>query len=307
MSATDRLLVQRARGQSGLLHERDLVALTGRTDALRRRLRSDLWQEVLPGVLAPAVLDVDRGLLEAGSMLWAPAGLLSHYCAARRDGIWVPDDERVWLAVPFEDGHRSRPGVEVIRTRHPVERWETDGFVRWTPAPRTLVDLAQVLDERTLAAVLLSAVRRKKTTAAAVSAAAEPLAGRAGLAMLARVVGLWAPERESLLEDGLFADVVSVADGEVVERQYVVGNRSGVTLGRADVGIPELRLAFEADGLFFHSTDAQIAADQRRDRQFLGTGWQTARFREGALDDRTLVRADVKAIIEVRRRQLRAA
>jgi very-short-patch-repair endonuclease len=302
----DRKLLLHARAQSGLLRESDLVSISRRANELRRRLRSGLWQEVLPGVVGPIVLDVDRALLEAAAMLWAEAGWLSHHCAARREGIWVPDDDRVRLGVPFKDGHRSRPEVGVVRTRH-VPELRTDGIFRWSPPARTIVDLAQLLDERTLSAVLLSAVRKEKVTAAEVATAAEPLAGRRGLARLTRVVSLWTPERESLLEDQLHADVLSVAPGFEVRRQFVVRNRTGADLGRADVVIEELRLAFEADGLLFHSTDAQIAADQRRDRQFMTAGWQTARFREAALGDRTGVRRDLAGIIDERGRQLRVA
>lgn len=280
--------------------------MSKRPDELRRRLRSGLWREVLPGVIAPIVLEVDRDLIEAAAMLWAPTGWLSHHGAARREGIWVPEDDRVWLGVPFKSGQRSRSEIAVVRTRQ-VPPLCTDGFFRWTKPPRTIVDLAQLLDERTLSAVLLSAVRKKKATAAEVSDAAKPLNGRHQLGRLFQVIALWSPERESLLEDELYADVLSVAGGLDVQRQVVVRSRAGGYLGRADVGIEELRLAFEADGLLFHSTDAQIAADQRRDRQFMSASWQTARFREAALGDRTSVRRDIAAIIDARRRQLNVA
>ena len=302
----ERRLLLHARTQSGLLHERDLVRISPRADEYLRRLRSGLWHEVLPGVLAPLLLDADRDIIEAAAMLWARAGWLSHHSAARREGLWVPDDDRVRIGVPFKDGHRSRPELAVVRSRHAPEL-RTDGFFRWSPPARTVVDLAQLLDERALSAVLLSAVRTGKATAAEVAATAEPLACRRGIARLTRVVSLWTPERESLLEDQLHADVLSVAQGHVVTRQFVVRDQSGRQLGRTDVAIEELRLAFEADGLLFHSTDAQIASDQLRDRRFMGAGWQTARFREAALGDRTVVRRDLAAIIAVRRRQLFAA
>jgi very-short-patch-repair endonuclease len=305
-AAVERALAELARGQGGVLHERDLVAATGRSNELRRRLRSALWQEVLPRVIAPGLLPVDRALTEAAAMLWAPNAWLSHHNAARREDIWVPEADNVRLGAAFDSPYRSRPGVDVIRTRH-VPPLRTDGVLRWTEPARTIVDLAQFLEERALSAVLLSAVRKKKATASEVAAVAVPLAGRAGLAMLSRVVGLWTPERESLLEDSLHADVSTVAIGMEVRRQVIVRNRAGTYLGRADVAIEELRLAFEADGLLFHSTDEQIAADQRRDRQFLSATWQTARFREGVFEDRAVVRRDIAGIIDARRRQLRVA
>lgn len=304
--AVERNVVAHARARAGLIKVEDLVALTGNRKERVRRLRSGAWQEILPGVLGPAVLDRELPLVECAALLWIPTGALSHFSAARLDGIWVPDDPRAWVAAPFEDGHRSRPGVEVVRTRHMPVALRFDGQLRWIPAARTVVDLAQCLGERELSAVLLSAVRKEKATAAQVRAAAEPLAGRAGLELLARVTSLWTPERESLLEDALYGDAASVCD-EKLERQFEVRNRAGRLVGRADVAVPELRLAFEADGLLFHSTDEQIAADQRRDRSFMAADWQTVRFREAALADRSLVRRDLRDILAARGRQFRAA
>ena len=304
--APEEALIRLARRQHGLLSARDLAAHLRTPKEVRRRLRSPAWQQVLPQVIAPAVIEIDRTLLEHAALLWAPAGGWSHFTAARKEGIWVPDDPNAWLTTPWEDGHRSRAGVEIVRTRH-LPAWRTDGVRRWTPPARTVVDLAQVLDERQLNAVLLSAVRKKKATAAEVDAAAVGLAGRAGLRLLHAVTQLWTPERESLLEDELHVDVLSVVQGFTVERQFDVRDSGGRLLGRTDVAVPALKLALEADGLLFHSTDQQIAADQQRDRRFLGAGWQTARFREGALGDRALVRRDVAAIIAERARQLNAA
>jgi very-short-patch-repair endonuclease len=135
---------------------------------------------------------------------------------------------------------------------------------------------------------------------------ADRLRGRKGVAKARAVAALWSPERESLLEDQLFADVVSVVGSGVV-RQLEVPGRAGSVQARLDVAVPELRLAFEADGLHFHSTDAQIAADQQRDRLLLALGWLVVRFREGALDNTLGVRREISAVVERRRRDLRAA
>jgi very-short-patch-repair endonuclease len=124
--------------------------------------------------------------------------------------------------------------------------------------------------------------------------------------VLKELLELWTPERETLLEDRLHGHVCAVVT-ERVERQFVIERRNGSVRARIDVAIPELRLAFEADGLFFHSTDEQIAADQHRDRDLMKRGWLTARFREGVLDDGARVRADVRAIVERRRQDRRAA
>ena len=163
-----------------------------------------------------------------------------------------------------------------------------------------------VLSRKQLEAVLLSAVRQGVVTAAAVLAHADHLRGRKGVRLVRDVVELWTPQRESLLEDRLFEDVRSVAGVEAV-RQLPVLRPGGPLVARVDVALPELRLAFEADGLHFHSTDVQIAADQKRDRLLLALGWLTVRFREGVLDDRPAVRREITAVVDRRRRDLRAA
>ena len=41
--------------------------------------------------MLPATVEVTDEVVESAVMLWDPRSLLSHYSAARRDGIWVPD------------------------------------------------------------------------------------------------------------------------------------------------------------------------------------------------------------------------
>jgi very-short-patch-repair endonuclease len=304
--ATDKLLVARARAQHGLLGEADAIRLTVRDDALSHLVSGGLWQEVLQGVLAPAAVDVSRELVERAAMLWIPRCSLSHYSAARREGIWVPDNDQAWVTAEFDCARRSQATIKVFRSRQFPLDFRTDGFHRWTPPARTVVDLASVLTRKQLDAVLLSAIRLDKTTAPDVDDAAAGLRGRKGIAMLRETTSLWTPERESLLEDLLHGDVLHVV-GPDVTRQHKVLRADGSVFARLDVAIEELLLGFEADGLLYHSTDEQIAGDQKRDRTLMGRGWQIARFREGSLDDRVQVRREIRAIVEQRRRQLRVA
>ena len=299
-----RRLAARALGQGGLLTALDVAGLAGGDVNLRREVRAGRWRLVLPGVVVAAGTPVDRELLTRAAVLWLPPyGALSHASAARCWGIHVPNDAGVWETVPWEAPQRSRLGVTVVRTRHLPARWRTGRELGWTPADRTIVDLAQVLRARELDAALLSAVRRGVSSAVEVDRAAMGLHGRAGLQLLRRTTSRWTAERELQLEDLLDADVRSVYSGEV-KRQVTVPDAAGRPVARLDIAAPELRLAFEADGLLFHSTDAQLAADQRRDRALLARGWTVVRFREGPLDDRSAVRADLAAIVARRSRDV---
>lgn len=304
--AHEQLIVERARSQRGLVTATDLSRVTGLPDEARRRMRTGRWQQVLPGVLAPATSEVTPELVAAAAMLWAPVALLSHHAAARSQGIWVPEPDRLRVTVPFSNPRRSVPGLEVVRTRVFPERYHSDGFLRWTPPARTVVDLGMCLTRRQLEAVLLSAVRAGSTSAADVEAVAALLPGRAGLADVRAVTALWSPERESFLEDLLHGDVAAVTDAGI-SRQHVVHDATGIVVARLDVALVGLRLGFEADGLHFHSTDEQIARDQARDRRLLRYGWQTIRFREDVLQHRALVRSEIRALVLRRTRDLRAA
>lgn len=301
-----KLLAAKARERGGLLHESDATKIAKRPDALRVLTSSGLWQEVLPRVLAASTFEVTMTLLEDAAVLWDPNAILSHFSAARREGIWVPNDDRAWITAPFSSGSRSRPDVHVTRSRALPEIVNRLGHVRWTQPPRTIADLAGELTRNQLEAVLLSAIRLEKTTAAEVDLAAAPLKRRRGMTVLREVTSLWTPERDSMLEDGLHADVRAVVPSGVT-RQHPVYRANGSLLAKLDVAIEELMLGFEADGLLFHSTDAQLAYDQQRDRSVMGRGWQVARFREGTLSHHAQVQRDIREIVEQRRRQLRVA
>jgi hypothetical protein len=287
-----------------LLTRKDAEEVLERRDALEFLVAGHLWNEVLPNVLAPAAAQPD---LECAAMLWDQACILSHCSAARHHGIWVPDCDQVHVCLSFKNGHREAEGLTIHRSRHFDRCWVGDSFRRWTYPGRTLVDLSQKLSRAQLEASLLSGVRAKVVSAADVVEAAKGLHTRPGVTTLLEIAGLWTPERETLLEDRLYGDVCSVVDPSTVSRQLVVPKPDGSVGARIDVAIEELRLAFEGDGLFWHSTDAQIAKDQSRDRWMLTQGWQTVRFREGVLDDRSGVRRDVRQIVDRRRFERRWA
>lgn len=293
----------RAKQQHGLLAPAD-VAKIDKTRTLDELVRSGVWQYVVPDVVAPAGVTVTRELLEAACMLWIPWSMLGHESSARRHGFWVPDEPRACLITPWQDTRRSRGLIRISRTRQFPAEQQRVGIHRISTADRTVVDLAEKLSRAQLEAVLLSAIRHKATTAEEVRAVAQTLTRRPTVQLVMDVVALWTAERESMLEDRLYGDVCSVVPAHEVERQVVVQNRDGSIYARIDVAVRKLMLAFEGDGLLFHSTDEQIAADQKRDRGLFTRGWHTTRFREGVLDDRHAVRHEIQQVVDQRTRDL---
>ena len=248
---SSRILAAIARDQHSLLTRADVLHVTGRPSDYDALVRGGFWREILPGVLAPAGCATTVPLMEAAAMLWDPHCLLSHHSAARRDGFWVPDSAVAHITVPWGSALRSTEHLLVTRTRVRDLLILRQGLFRWTAGARTVADLASLLERRPLESVLLSAIRNKRATAASVAQAAAPLVRRKGTRELLALTQLWTPERESLLEDGLHADVRAVV-AEEVTRQHVVRNAQGFPVARLDVAIEELLLGFEADGLHFH-------------------------------------------------------
>ncbi|MCU1602804.1 MAG: hypothetical protein JWO22_3513 [Frankiales bacterium] len=278
--ATDRRLVALARKGGGVLEPAEAVKILERPDAVEHLIAGGLWQEALPGVLVPAASVVTREVRENSVRWWDDKAMLSHFSAARREGIWVPDNDDAWVTVDITSTKRDVKGLRVIRSRAFDITPRTDGRHRWVPPDRTIVDLASFLTRNQLDAVMLNAIRQKKASAAQVRAAAQPVRTRPGISQLLELAELWTPERETVLEGRLHEDVLSVVPCGV-QRQLSIESPGRRRTARVDVAIPELRLIFEADGLYYHSTDAQIAADQLRDRWLAAMGWQTIRFREG--------------------------
>lgn len=61
--------------------------------------------------------------------------------------------------------------------------------------------------------------------------------------------------------------------GHYIKTQYKIGKY------RLDMAIPDLKLAIEADGEFWHySTPEQIEKDKKRDAYLRSLGWKTLRF-----------------------------
>jgi hypothetical protein len=78
-----------------------------------------------------------------------------------------------------------------------------------TPHARIVVDLAMVLDEQRLTAVMYDAVRTGLVTSEQVLATAEILGNRAGCALARTVAGSFDPRFESMLEAEAVAVLVA--------------------------------------------------------------------------------------------------
>jgi very-short-patch-repair endonuclease len=300
----DQVLAGYAQRHNGLFTFAVAEAAGFSSATIRRRLVRGTWSEPCPGVFAAAVMPLGRGVRERAAALWlGDLMCLSHQSAAVRWGIPVPDDDRAWITVPARlrvpDG---LGGIEVLRSRHFPPCFEHDDGLRSTYPARTIVDLAQVLDRRALTEAAEHAVRRRLCTVEQIDETAAALRGRAGLALLRKVVTELRPEFESHLEEVLDGGLRAAAVAGF-RPQFEIRAVNGDVVARCDFADPLARLDVETDGFAYHASRVQQQADDRRDRRLLRMGWHTVRF---TTDDvlRNLD-ATVREIIAIRTALLR--
>jgi len=208
--------------------------------------------------------------------LLGPDAVLSHATAARRHGLELRvREDRVFATVPIGQHVPRRPGLFVMRTRHPCKPCVL-GDAAVTPLPRAVVDLARDLTREDLRSVLADAVRRKGLTVERVRSAAEAMGGRAGLLDLRAACDELDPSLESVLEEEALPHLLKLGLGDLV-RQYEVRDREGRLLARLDFSCVRLRFAIEVDGWASHSNPAR-SRDSRRDRLLTAEGWTVVRL-----------------------------
>ncbi len=141
-----------------------------------------------------------------------------------------------------------------------------------TTPVQTLVDLATTIPEDDLEAAVNAADKLDLVTPHGLRAALDDLVGQRGVGIL-----------RALLERPTFA----VTDSRLEQRFLPIARRAGlpppltqqwVNGFRVDFHWPGLGLVVETDGLRYHRTPAQQAADRRRDQAHVAAGLTCLRF-----------------------------
>lgn len=301
------LLAGQAHSQFGAFTRAQALDAGVSTRTIERKLARGEWRALHPRVCCAATTRLSPVLAGVAARLhYGERAYFSHLTGATLHRIDTGVRTQVsWLTVPHVRALRPRPGVVLSRSRH------IDGFttmLRGQPAmnlPRTLVDLAQVLDEEAMRRSLYDVSRRTPDVVERVLACAEGLGGRPGLGMLHRVIDEFDPLFESGLEHE--ADGHLSAAGVTLVPQYEVWDE-GILLARLDFADPDLLVGIEIDGHRAHAGRAAMLRDRRRDRELSRRGWTILRC---TTDDvrrtpRQFVR-DVRAQLEAARARSRTA
>lgn len=224
------------------------------------------------GLYAVGRPDVPRnGRLMAAVLSCGPDAVVSHESAAELWCVRPQQGGGVDVTVPPHI-RRRRPGIRLHRhLLAPDDRTEHER-IPVTAIHRTLVDLASVIDRRTLEAAVNEADKLGLTDPERLRAALGRYAGNHGVADLRHVL-----DRQTF----------ALTDSELERRFLPIARRAGLPLPRTgervngfkvDFYWPELGLVVETDGLRYHRTPTAQARDRLRDQAHSAAGLTPLRF-----------------------------
>lgn len=255
-----------AEAQHGLLGTWQLRERGWSRSAVRWALARGTLVPVRPRVVA---VGVRRRATEAEFLAavldLGPDAVLSHGSAA---ALWdlMPGPRAIHVTVRKQ----RRAAHDVVAHRSAVSG--ADRTVRAgvpvTALPRTLVDLADVLEPARLAEAVEKVPHLDVRT---MSRCLERHHGRRATGVLARLLDAYDPRTRSPLEDAFLA--LCRAHGVPAPRVNV-----GVAGAERDFSWPEARLVIEVDGGAFHAGRRARNADSRRDVDLGIAGWRVHRL-----------------------------
>jgi very-short-patch-repair endonuclease len=221
----------------------------------------------------------------AAVMACGPGAALSHRDAAALWDLRQSNSAYIDVIVPSQSG-RKRAGLRIHRSARlrPDEVTVRHGIPVTTVA-RTLLDLADVLEQQALRRVVTEAEYLNRFDMTALNAAVQNNPGRRG-AKLLEAVGGRRHRTRSVLEERFLA---------LLDRHGVEEPETGVWISgyETDFLWREAGLVVETDGLAAHSTREAVKRDRKRDRVLARAGFRTVRLTDDDLDDADAVLDDL--------------
>ena len=239
---------------------------------VRARRKAERWYALHRGVYAVGHEALTpKSHFIAAVYACGPGSLLSHRAAGALQGLL---DATAVIEVTARRGCKPKPGITVHRSRliHPDDRALVDG-IPTTSVARTLVDLADVLNERQLTRAVRQAELLKALDVRAIEATLDRLPGRKGRHRLRRLLSAYQPEPQ-LLRSRAERRVKALCRRHGLPKPQFNASVAGYEV---DVYWPHAKLALEFDGAETHQTRFAFHEDRRRDRALAVEGIQTLR------------------------------
>jgi hypothetical protein len=260
-------LARLATRQHGLVTRLQLQELGIPRGAIDHRLRAGGLHRIHTGVYAlgyPSQAPLAR--MMAAVLACGHGAALSHRSAAELWGFGPAWGGAVEVTVP---GQRRPSGITVHRSLTLTGNVVTCNRIPVTSVARTLIDLAELLDDRQLVRAVNDARIRRLVRNEQLTALVARSRGRA-TSRLGDVLGLGTPTR-SVLEDRFLAFVEAHGLPRPEVNQRVVGHE-------VDALWREQRLVVELDGRAFHDGPAAFERDRERDADLVAAGYHVMRL-----------------------------
>jgi very-short-patch-repair endonuclease len=271
-------LAQVAERQLGLISTQQVVEAGLSAGYAQFRVVERDWSRIHRGWYRIGVgpMTLDQQIL-AAQLIAGPAAVISHFTAARRQGLDVPRTQLIDVTVPYPCSGGRYQGTRIFRTRdlRPENINTKLKPYRYTSVERTVLDLAAELTGFWFNALVFSALRLDRDNAFFIEGILRAQGeGKAGALQLRTLLerrandsALPASVAESFLDD-----VVQQTDLKP-ELQYELSPQHHV-----DFAWPEHKLAVEVDGWGGHSSLLAHQTDRSRDVEATLKGWATLRF-----------------------------
>jgi very-short-patch-repair endonuclease len=293
--SADAAVAELAGRQHGVVSRGQLLGAGLTKDAIRRRIDRRRLLRLHAGVYAVGHLALTPDSRRMAAVLGCGRGaLLSHRAAGALRGLLSSS----MLEVTVPGARRGVDGVVLHRSRS-IDDDDRD-LVRGIPVTsvaRTLVDLADVLDERRLARAIEQAELARAFDLTAVERALARVPGRAGRHRLRRALSAYRPEPRFTRSEA--------------ERRFVeLCRRHGlpapamntwVSGHEVDAYWADCALGVEIDGAA-HRTHAAFQRDRARDRALAVEDIQVIRLTWADLDDGERLADELRAVRQGRRR-----
>lgn len=257
-NSADRVIAAIAAQQHGVVSRMQLLARGVTKRQIQLRLHNARLHELHRGVyLVGHNVPTQHGRDMAALLACGNRAVLSHRSAA---GVWellpYPATAPPWVTVP-PGRNATRPGIRILRVDLPRRnvRWR-EGMPLTSP-PRTIVDLAAVLDPGELERVVSEASYRRLASENELREQLEGSPGRRGVAKLRFVLDL--PDGPSRTRSPAERDMLRLLRAAEFTGYELNGRIHGFEV---DVLWRELRFAVEVDGYDAHSGRVAFERDR---------------------------------------------
>jgi very-short-patch-repair endonuclease len=287
--------------QYGVVARAQLAALGITRQAIDHRLECGRLHRLHRGVYAVGHRFVSReGRWLAAVLAFGGDAVLSHRSAAALWGIRATARRRIEVTVSGRQ--HARPSIQVHDAKLAVDEVTTERGIPVTTPPRTLLDLAAVLDAGQVERAINEAEFHRLTDPTSLGVLLKRHPRRRGARAIRRILAaqsLGATITRSELEHRFlrFLDEAVLPRPEV-NASLQVGTDRWI---EADCLWPDQHLIAELDGHASHATTAGFERDRARDRALQADGWRVIRITWRQLhEEPAAVARDLTRLLEAR-------